>query len=284
MFLPWSATYAMISLMKYSELGYSLPPIDAQIAADKAIAVLEQIERNDPASLFYVIQASNILALAELRGLSPYMDFEPNFSKHRKVTLSSILHDNGYEIIMEKDLYADNRQSSFLLLSVEGISNIPKRYTVVRPFWKMPNDLTDFSDFLLWSMHAESSLVDLMSADALPSEWLNDWWAPHNIRFGMLLGYPGEAITSYCWDMAKVKGEKLHQALTVSMPFQGAYSGAHVTYDYSPEIADLSDLKAHESLWSQVLVRVYEVFSEARLTKLPEFMAEFARYKAYDER
>jgi hypothetical protein len=36
-----------------------------------------------------------------------------------------------------------------------------------------------------------------MEGGALSSAWLANWWDPHNVRFGMLLGYPGPALASF---------------------------------------------------------------------------------------
>lgn len=56
-------------------------------------------------------------------------------------------------------------------------------------------------DYLAFSDWYHQSLVEIVrqfEAERLPARWLRDLWAPHNILFGMQLGYPGVAICSGC--------------------------------------------------------------------------------------
>lgn len=272
--------------MKYKELGYTLPKVSAQKAADRAIAVLEDIAKTDGACLFYVIQASNILALAGLRAQSPYNEFPPSFSKSNQAVLEKLLHENGYGILYENDNpYEDDRRNTFLIMCNEALLELPKSYASIRKFWKAPKKLGDMSDFTLWSLYFQTSLVRMMEDGELPKEWLQYWWAPHHIRFGMLLGYPGEAIAADLYAaVADVKGKQLaYLDAAEIIPFQGVYSGSNVSYYYAKELKDSSVIKEHTTLWTDVLTEVYAVFPESRLMEIPGFKDEYDRYKKYDE-
>lgn len=261
-----------------------LPTVSAKAAAKKAVAVLEKIATFDAGCLFYVMQASNILALAGLRAQSPYNEFEPSFSQKKQALLSKILHNNGYEILYEKYPYSTDKRNIFSLINIQELDNLPKRYIAIRPIWEKAQKPNDSIDLFFWSETLQVSLVKLMNDHKLPKDWLLDWWAPHNIRFGMLLGYPGPAISSYCWDEAHhSKGEPVGKEHTSSFPFQGIYSGTHVNYGYSARLQNDVTIRAHQQLWTDVLTDVYSVFSENRLMSLTEFKHQYHRFKAYDE-
>jgi hypothetical protein len=123
----------------------------------------------------------------------------------------------------------------------------------------------------------------MMSKGILPEEWTVDHWAPHNLRFGMLLGYPGQAISSICWTEATQEEDGKHQTITASMPFQGLFCGAYVSYDYVPELKFNPIIQQHQAQWSNVLRSVYKVFPRSRLLGMSEFSEEYNRFKLYDE-
>jgi hypothetical protein len=270
--------------VKYLELGYSLPDVTAKQAASQAISVLEEIAKADKTCLFYSLQASNVLALAGLRAQSPYNEFPPFFSSQKQVLLAKLLHHRGYEVMYDDNPYDSDTRKTFSIMCTKAFSELPKQYAFISSFWKKPQKVGDFTDFAYWSYYFESSVVDLMDENKLPKDWLLDWWAPHNIRFGALLGYPGQAIASFCWDEVQhFKGNTTLKELTPSIPFQGIYFGAHVNFGYSSALKDDAVLRKHEALWSDVLTKVYEVFPESRTLKFPEFRAEYERYRKYNE-
>jgi hypothetical protein len=270
--------------VNYQELGYALSKVSAQEAAGKAIAVLESIANIDGACLFYCIQASNILALAGLRSQSPYNEFHPDFSTEKQSLLEKALQEYGYEIMLEAHPYSDDSRRIFSINCVQAFRELPNSYKIEELKWIETKILNNFTDFILWSDSLQFSLVKLMEANKLPKDWLLDWWAPHNIRLGMLLGYPGQAISSFCWDEAHhAKGEPIQLESTPSLPFEGIYCGTHVSFDYTTGLKDDQAIVAHEKLWSKVLELVYKVFSEDRLLAIPEFKSEYDRFKIYDE-
>jgi hypothetical protein len=270
--------------MAYDELNYSLTAVTAEVATQKAIHILEAIALANPACLFYCMQASNIVALAGLRAQSPYNSFHPDFSAAQQQLLAGILHEHGCEILYDKDPYSEGTANSFSLLNFKAFDELPERYGVLKSFWKPPHKLQDLVALIRWSNYIQSELVRQMEQRNLPTEWLLDRWAPHTVRFGMLLGYPGQAISSVCWAGAlEAKNEPTGHLIGPSIPFQGIYSGAHVGYDYDESLKHEPVIVQHEALWSDALHGVYEVFTEERLMALPEFKQEYERYQAYDE-
>lgn len=268
--------------MKFHELSYAPANESPQESAQRAIKILEVVAAKDAACLFYCIQASNILALAGLRAQSPYNEFRPDFQKQE--LLQSVLHEHGYEIMLEQMPYYHETRRIFSLHCVAAFGELPERYKVLKPFWKTPKKLADTVDFFLWSQHIQLSLVRLMEDNALPREWLLDWWAPHSIRFGMLLGYPGQAITSHCWGAANHTGGKpVEPEMTPSIPFQGAYTGTYVEYTYASSLRGDPVLADNEKLWAEVLRLVYDAFPEERLLGMREFKKEYEAFKHYDE-
>lgn len=270
--------------MKYQELGYSLPNISAEKAAQDAIAILDELASIDGAFLFYCIQPSNILALAGLRAQSPYNEFHPDFGPEKQHMLEEILHKQDFEIMLENDTYSGDTRYIFLLNNVKAFHDLPIQYEIPGLKWVTPHKLDDFTDFFLWSEHIQGSLVRLMEANTLPKDWLLDWWAPHNIRFGMLLGYPGQAISSFCWnESGHIQDEHLEHQLGLLAPFRGKYGGTDIDFDYPSSLKGDATLVAHEKLWADVLNAVYKTFPEERLLANAEFKKEYEGFKRYDE-
>lgn len=269
--------------MKYDELGYSLPKMTADAAAARAITILEEIAKADAGCLFYVMQASNILALAGLRAQSPYNDFEPSFGFGRQFLLDKILRQHGCAIMNDSDPYVDNARNTFSVMCSRAFKDLPHSYSFISSFWKGPRQVGDLTDFVLWSDHFQMTIVQKIEEGELPKDWLLDWWAPSHIRFGMLLGYPGQAISASCWNEARHYEGKPEKELTASIPFQGVYCGAHVNYNYLRGLQDDPVMKAHQALWTSVLTQVYDAFPESRVMKLPEFKKTYEAYKKYDQ-
>lgn len=270
--------------MKYHELNYTLPTVSAKDAAAKAVHILEDVAATDPACLFYLMQASNILALAGLRAQSPYNEFEPGFPAQKRELMATMLSQHGYKIMVEDFPYKDTDRKIFSIMCVEAFLALPDQYKVLGSVWKPPQAIGDFIDFCLWSSMVETSLASLMQKNELPSEWLRDWWAPHHVRFGMLLGYPGPAISSGCWLTADELGNGNH-AKQVDSPvdFYNVYDGASLTYCYEETVQNELIIKTHQELWQTILDIVYTVFPPERTAKMPKFAAEAKRYHAYDE-
>jgi hypothetical protein len=268
--------------MKYTELEYVLPSVDVKAVIEQVIRTLETISKLDGGCLFYVIQPSNILALAGLRAQSPYNEFEPSFSIERRTSLATALKAFGCSIRFEKPDHEED-SNLFSIMSQRAFDEVPQRYRVIQAYWKNLKQFEDSSDFEKWSSEFEASLKVAMEHNILPKQWLLDPEASHNIRFGMLLGYPGQAIASLCWLDVQRKNNTEQQELTATLPFQGLYCGAHVNYVYASELKNNSEINAHQRLWANVLSGVYAIFSEAKLSKLPKFMEEYRKFKQYDE-
>jgi hypothetical protein len=270
--------------MKYDEFEYAIPSLDVKEAVGRAVNMLKAVESLDSGSLFYIIQPSNILALAGLRAQSPFNEFDPSFTKDRQLALRDVLKKQGYNLLSENTDSNVNR-AFFSIMCRSAFDQIPQSYEVVQSlsFWEDLKDLGDQEKYLKWRERIQQSLKLQMEKGGLPESWLLDEWSAFNIIFGMLLGYPGQAISSLCWIEADYAESQLEEPFeSIEMPYQGLYCGAEVSYEYAHELKGSTEIMSHQKLWVSVLRGVYEVFSEDRLSKLPEFMEQYTLSKQYE--
>lgn len=131
-----------------------------------------------------------------------------------------------------------------------------------------------------WVETADAMLADAMSSDLLPRAWLNDWYAPLNIRFGMMLGYPAKAIESILWGAIGLQHE---QTLSVTVEHHDAYYAAQPIYSFAKSLEKDEEILAHQELWSVVLSHVYTSPWHTKLQKTAAFADALQELKKYEE-
>jgi hypothetical protein len=235
---------------------YKLPDMTAEYYANKAIDVLKQIQSKFPDQFKRNFRSpSEVLTLSGVRAFDTYYDLGQNFDAESIQELKKLLGKHGILLILETMDFADetNKTNRYSLLNIQGFENIKKQYGNI-PSWiplhfdKLQRDV----DFMTWWWAWQNNIA--MEAtrdnDKLIQKWLKiDWYAPLNITFGMLLGYPGEAICSILWD-------DVSQNAIVKKADK--FNGAQPVYDYSKKLVKNKNIQNHTKLWSDILTLVYD--------------------------
>jgi hypothetical protein len=239
---------------RYDYFKYQLPDKSATHYANNALKILREIKREFP-DLFHIFRApSEILTLSGVRAIDAYN----RLGRIDAATITGIkgllmqhhqlLFEEAFSVVNGKD-----RDNLFLLVNLDALATLPKTYGYI-PCWQKPviRHTQDGKDFVLWWELWKIDLSQRLVEDTkLPvGVWLKDSYAPHNMTFGMLLGYPGEAIASSLWG----EEDKLMEA---RIKYAREYTGPVPIYDYAQELKDNPNILAHEKLWSEILTKVY---------------------------
>ncbi len=229
-------------------LEYKLPEKSAQHYADAALAILASVEAEQPNALPLVLRADVVLTLSGVRAFTTYIDANDapgaDLSELQKVldAHNVALFDDKLEGYQD---YPENwnivhQQAFELVLLPNGNASVVST----------SNPIANTTDLLVWDFlteaHIRSRLAEKPSD--VPQEILQDQWAAHNIRFGMLLGYPAAAILSSSGDSTEM----------AEIAFHDRYNAAHPIYNFSLSVAKDKDIIAHQKLWSDILTYVYE--------------------------
>jgi len=253
--------------------------VTSKEAAGRAVSILNDADQTDPGFLVYLLQPSNVLLLAGLRAQSPYNSFSPRMTPIRLQRLESLLARHGIRLVPEGDLYEPDGDISYSLLCPELLQRLPERYQALSGQWR-PISNCSAAGFAEWCYATERHLATLMSRGVLPKEWLRDWWAPHHLRFGMLLGYPGVAISSNLWSDA------WHETNGREEPFDAVKIGtdqsccASVGFYCAHHAVNSAEVRQLRGLWEQTLAIVDNTFSQAHLTLRPAYRSEHATLSA----
>lgn len=267
--------------MKFDQLHYHCPQVTAQRAAEQAMAVLKDAEQTDPGFLVYLLNYSNLLLLAGLRAESPYNTFQPGMQGERFERFRELLRRHDIEVAQEWGAY-EEPNDAYSLFHTKAILQIPEQYAFTQPFWVAPKTYGN-ADYCEWGMYMHHHLVSLMEKGKLPKQWLRDWWAPHNILFGMLLGYPGEAIASLCYAEANYQETGAEDPIPVQWLPRDDYFGTTVGYNINPAAQKRPAPTKLFKLWKDVLAIVGKQYGKDRLMALPGFKDEYAAYEKYDQ-
>ncbi|MFZ1323988.1 MAG: hypothetical protein WAQ57_02395 [Candidatus Saccharimonadales bacterium] len=270
----------------YRELLYRLPPVPAKKAAALAVKRIDMARRIDVGYLVYLLQHSNILLLANLRAHSPYVSFSNDMSGKRMQRFEQLMRSLGVYVLPETRFDPKEPVSSYSLVSPKGIERIPLQYGFITPevpLWRRPFEPTD-TGLALWAMETEQSLAVMMERGQLPQEWLQDWWAPADLRFGMSLGYPGAAISSLLWHQANQKmGGRQFRLPEVNVTEEDELLGARVGFSTSEDTLDYPEITGTHALWDEVIQLVINHFGAEKLDYNKMFLREFHAYKKSED-
>lgn len=261
--------------MKYHELHYRINEFSSSVAAGRAVHILEAAERIDPGFLAYLLQPSNLLLLAGLRAESPYLAFPPRMTRVRRSRLTALLGQHEILIVPERTSYEHDLPESFALVSPAHLGDITKRYTALCDEWIVPVDYSA-RGYAEWCYVMENRLAKMMSDERLPNEWLRDWWAPHHLRFGAILGYPGVAISSALWAEAIMVRTGREQSLTEILitPESDTGYGTRVCYDVAVQAREVAEVNQVRDLWTATIAEVNVSFPSDRVSDSPAWLAE----------
>lgn len=265
----------------FTELDFVVSTNDAAKAANKAIALIEAAYAHDPGWLVYLLQHSQILLLAGLRAESPYISFSPLITPLRLKRLRYFLVENGFELMHERASF-EKPSHVYSMQNPRLFARLPEMYEFLQSStyqWHAPTNY-DAQAVIEWCFIVERRLAQMMEDGQLPRTWLFDWWAPHNLRFGMLLGYPGAAISSYLWAGAKEKHSgKTSDLITIGYQEPDELLGAEVSFSTGKKTIQQSEIVYTHELWTTVISTVLRHFESAGLGKNSVFEKEFKAYK-----
>ncbi len=230
---------------RFEEFGYRLPNDGPEKYAERATFILDDLLENDLATAMYAMQPSAVLALAGLRAISPYHRFDEHIKP------SNI---KKFDQTLEKhDIYrfgGDDMGDGFVLVSGAGLRDVKNRYSYADKVWKSPK----VSTFKQWISDNGDVVKSDVGSGELPKEWRWDleWTATHS-QSGMLLGYPGAAISSAMW--AGAAGDTTGSQLLKQVEIMNdtKYDGTLVSYDVYPELVDSEEVRLHAKLWKDTL-------------------------------
>lgn len=236
---------------KFDELGYYMPDKTPEVYADRAVKILNDLIENNPETAVYVMQPSSVLLFAGLRAISPYHSFDDEVTDVQKKAFDGTLAKHGIHRI------GGDKENSFVLVSETGTQDVKNRYDIVADNWSAPNSY-DAESFTKWMDVNGSDIGAKLKSGRLPSQWQHDAdYTIQNLLFGILLGYPGQAISSAMW--AAFNGDPSGMKLSHVIVDDGKqYDGTEVSYDVDPSIVDSDEIIRHKELWTET-IRIVEV-------------------------
>lgn len=266
----------MSNLPRFQELEYTQPSISIQQASERAIRVIKDLLEVAPSALPYIMEPSAILVFANLRTQSPYHILGDEVTGDIKAKLDAVLLKHTISRWEDDTRYDDPKTGIFSLVNSTVFNQIPNHYGFAKSIWKCPVQSPNIAQICEWVLVMERSFAGLMESDSLPREWLRDWWAPHNLRFGMLLGYPGVAISSALWaaSRAHLTNSEFDET-EVLIAAQGTYFGTQVAFYLHPKAKDDPSVKGITHVWSEVIRIVYDRLPLSELLKNSEFASGY---------
>lgn len=246
-------------------LKYHSSPYTVTDHAAEADAILEACHKEFPELLPYLLEPSNLLAIGGLRGVSPYVTFGEHDHQACSSEFQAFLRGFGLRLIAEEVHYGPKAdEPSYLLIHTGAFEALKDHYHAVQDWWaKRPLEY-DHLNYFEWYMYNLTDCQQAMESNKLPQQWLAEWWAPHNVCFGMLLGYPGAAICSYV--TADMVGRTLGvQPDMVQVEFHYAETGgAEVFYDIQQADANSRQIESHRKRWQDFFDMVYQAWPASR--------------------
>jgi hypothetical protein len=247
-------------------LKYHASPYTITDHAAEADTILEACSKEFPELLPYLLEPSNLLALGGLRGVSAYA----TFGKHDKIVRSAefkeFLHRFGLYVLLEEVHYGPRPdEPSYLLIHTGAFEALKDHYYAVQDWWAARPLEYDHMNYFVWYMYNLTDCQQMMESNKLPQQWLAEWWAPHNVCFGMLLGYPGVAICSYVTaDMVCRTLGVQPDIVTVTFHYPET-NGVQVAYDIQQADANSRQIESHRKRWQDFFDMVYQAWPASRL-------------------
>lgn len=259
---------------EFKVLQYKLPPGSPEAYAARAVAILRKIERLDVRLLPYFMASDVILTLSGVRALDTYLTFE-GLSSHAVRNVTKLLAAEGLSLFPHVSEYDDSDAATYSLIHHKALAVLPHQYDF--GLWINPKPPFTFDRLLAWTYVMEYKLQEAMERDELPRKWLRDRFAAHNVRFGILLGYPGEAIAAYCWREAY--SDRHVPMMQASIEYHDAYDAAVPAYEFAAILQTDPAVHEHQLIWSDILGIAYESNWHRGLIQMPAFGAAINQFK-----
>lgn len=259
----------------YGIIKYRMPADGAAAYAERALDILRALEAAVPDCLPLFLSSNSLLTLSGVRAFDAYDAFYDYLNEAQLKTVVETLERKGV-VILRMDAsfttYPDP-DKQFELIHVEAFRNIWLTYELPRNTnvaMVVKKDISiDNASLIAWMYFIEHELAHAMNNQILPRAWMNDWWAPHHARVGMLLGYPGKAIESLLWGSSFIEAGE--QRMDAEIQHAGDYFAAWPVYNYKISLKDDPEIVAHQKLWSDILSLIYESDWHKQLQKDESF-------------
>lgn len=268
-------------------IQYHLPKQDAYHYARRALDVLTDLESEAFTALPTFLSANSILTISGVRAFDAYHEFYDYTDEHHAALASKVLKKHGIHLEYGNRLFNMHKSPSFRVFELLNESAFRELWEVYEfPAATGNREISlrfpyDTVHTTAWVDTLEDILADAMNTNVLPRVWLNDWYAPLNIRFGMMLGYPAKAIESILWEAIGLQHEEIRNA---TIRHHDAYFAAWPVYSYAKSLEEDPEIVAHQDLWSAILDQVYnsawhtELQHTAAFTKVLEQLQQFEEH------
>ena len=263
----------------YNAFSYLLPQESAAMYANNALEILQAVGDLDTAALPLLLRADVVLTLSGVRAFDVYMDDPNDFLSAKEVSrLTELLMKYGLHFESQRSEYSTNsgEKFSYYLVNSSALKMIPAQYKLKA--WIEPNPPYSFDRLMAWAYLVEKQIYAAICSNELPNKWVTEYWAPHNIRFGVLLGYPGEAIASL-FDQTNESTDFIESVTA----YHDAYYAAHPTYMFCSQLESNKNIIDHQRLWSDILIKVYESNWHINVQEDNRFRAQLKKIKAANE-
>lgn len=243
----------------YSVFEYWLPTESAKAYADKALQILREINMQFPDEFHNFRSPSEVLTLSGVRAFDTYYELGSDKDEDYKQKLRDLLRAHGVLFIDETLPFIGeaNKDNRYSLVHIQALENLPQTYRNM-PFWlpfdhqSMRNDTDFYAWWVFWRDGVHTHGEDWHNG--LLHTWLSKYMpVAHDITFGILLGYPGEAIVGAIADQI----DGTHKMMDAKILHADKYDGAQPVYQFPAELADNPNIATHQKLWSDILDAVY---------------------------
>jgi hypothetical protein len=242
-------------------LKYHQSPYTVTDHAAEADAILEACAHEFPKLVPYLLEPSNLLVLGGCRGVSPYVTFGKHDRMARSPEFIALLHRFGLRLILQQQNYGQKEKTPmYMLIHTGAFEALVDHYHGVKDWWAVKPKAYDYFNYLEWYTYNLTGCEFAFEEGKLPAEWLTEWWTPHNVCFGMLLGYPGAAICSLATadSVTRTLGVR-PDMVTVTFEYPET-PGAQVTYDIQRDDAGSRQILAHQKRWQTFFDMIYEAW------------------------
>lgn len=246
-------------MVDYNFFKYKLPGRAASDYAHTAIEILTKLKTQYPKEFRSCFRCpSEVLTLSGVRAFDTYYDFGLDADKTTIQAIKQTLRKHGIVLLEhESKILGESPDNAYSLLNMHALQEIPNVYSGVLGWTAPPDSIDTIDDFYLWRLLWDQNVLLGDNSDEskeLVKRWLAlDLGAIHNINFGMLLGYPGEAIVSL---LENPDDDRV--LVRASIRHHDRFDGAHPVYNYAKELQSDPNIINHQKLWSDILDEVYE--------------------------
>lgn len=238
---------------EYDQFSYSLPSCSVGFYAGRALKIIEGLSSISPRVVDRLLMRTDVLlTISGVRSLTLYIDDLRDFLNEEE--MRRLIKDlESYDIylfpVRVTVVEDDEDDIDWIMINASALSKIKEQYTLAA--WQDMLPPFNYDRFLAWKYCVEMAIRKDINGGELPEEWAGVLFAPYDIVTGILLGYPGEAISSSLsqgfWDGKYEDAE---------IPYEGPYYGTSVDYSFGKALKNDKNIVAHQRLWLDIINNV----------------------------